>query len=501
MQIEMKQRSLRNKYVICVSSLSATILLMGCADVGEFDKTADELVALMEKQGAVVPMASGLVPSQLSSAAKLSAFVTSALQSSPTVAAAQRRSMAAEARVTEANREFLPQVTISSDGTRTRQRVLKSSNPSLEGDDTKYSTVNKTAVASLRLLDLPKSAKIAAAESEAKARAADLDAAKQDLLRDILTSYFQSAEAIERWLLARAEVQFYQTRLEFERTEASVGELRSSDQSVSAAELARARSDVAVAAADYRIRADRLCGISYGGVCPYPSVASVGVPLPKPAPFSQGELDNIENAPEIRAMAQRVNVALREVDQARMAMAPRMSLEVAASERDRGGSLFDGSSLSRKDDATLLFEWDIYTSGRLRAIRDAELNEALGASHDYEAQLRSAVNDMRGATSALAALWQHDRALNRVISLRRLAKQEIERETKVGVSSIVDLAEARLELVRAEVLQQRTRRSYLAATVARARATGDLDDSIVAIVERVVSDNRYSARVYGPVKQ
>ena len=126
-----------------------------------------------------------------------------------------------------------------------------------------------------------------------------------------------------------------------------------------------------------------------------------------------------------------------------------------------------------------------YTSGRLRRIRDAELNEALAAGHDYEARLQSAVSDMRSATSALNALWQHDRSLDQVVALRRAALQEIERERDAGVLSDLDVEQARLDLVRAEVFQQRTRRNYIVATVARARAQGAMDQDLLNTVERV----------------
>ena len=59
--------------------------------------------------------------------------------------------------------------------------------------------------------------------------------------------------------------------------------------------------------------------------------------------------------------------------------------------------------------------------------------------------------------------------------------------------------EAHLQSPKPTFLQQRTRRNYIVATIARARATGSIDDALVASVERVLSDNRYSARVYGPV--
>ena len=102
-------------------------------------------------------------------------------------------------------------------------------------------------------------------------------------------------------------------------------------------------------------------------------------------------------------------------------------------------------------------------------------------------------------SSALNALWRHDRSLNEIISLRREAVNEVSREIEAGLANDLELARANLELVRTEVLQQRTRRNYIVATVARARATGSVNDKLVALVGRILSDNRYSKLVYGSV--
>lgn len=477
--------------------LTLAVALAGCGGNIEFDKTAGDLLAAMERDGPVVPLPDRLAPATIDRAAILSDFAVAASQMSQHTASARRLMLAAEARVEEAVREFYPQVTLTAEQIRTEQSILESSNPSVEGDVSNYDTENVNVTARLRLLDLQRSAAVVAARSEAAARAADLEAAEQDLLEDIVSAYIEAGEALERWRLAQAEVQFYTARAALEERQEAAGELRGSERSVAAAELARARSDAEIAAADFRIRTDQMCGLGFDTGCPYPASARVEVALPRPAPITQEELDSIENAPEIRAMADRVNVALREVDQARMAMYPRVTLELAAAQRDRGGSLFDGSSLSETQDVSLQFEWDVYTSGRLRRIRDAELNEALAAGHDYESSLQAAVSDMRSATSALNALWQHDRSLNQVITLRRAALQEIERERDAGVLSDLDVEQARLDLVRAEVFQQRTRRNYIAATVARARAQGAMDQDLLSTVERVMSDNRFSVRVYG----
>jgi outer membrane protein TolC len=498
MNIPVVTSTFRPTSAIKVSALCLLLFAQGCGQAFKFEKTAEELLAQMEKDGAVVPVPSSLAPSTISTSGTLEAFIAAAEVTSPAVAAAQRQKMAADARVTEAIRVFYPQVTLTTDSIRTHQIIEKSSNPSLEGDDTRFDTKNVTLTANLRLLDLPRSAAIAAARTEADARAADLEAARQDLLQNILTAYADSAEALERWRIAKAEVQYYSSREEFERTQSEAGEMRASELSVSAAELARARSDAVIAAADYRIRTDRLCGLAFNSTCPYPGAARNGTALPRPEPISPEELASVANSPEVLAMSHRVNVALREVDQARMAMYPRLSLELSSARRDRGGSLFDGSSLSRTEDMSVLFEWDIYTSGRLGAARDAQLNEALASGHEYDAQLQAAVSDMRSTTSALGALWQHDRSLNEVISLRRAAVDEISQEIAAGTANDLELAEAQLELVRAETFQQRTRRNYLVATLARARATGTINEDVIADFTRVLSDNRYSVGVYGP---
>lgn len=492
-------KMLAMKYMTLTFSMSLVLISAGCGGNIKFEKTAEELLAQMERDGAIVPLASSMSPSQISSAGSLTSFAADAVVTSPYVASAKRQMMAAQARVAEAEREFYPQISLTSDEVRTHQIIKESSNPSLEGNDTRYDTSNVALTANLRLLDLSMSAAIVAARSEAEAREADFEAEKQDLLRGILDAYADAAEAIERWRLAEAEVQYFNELSGFEFTQSNAGVLRASERSASAAELARARSDKSIAAADYRIRVDRLCTMAYETLCPYPAVARNDASLPLPTKISPDELDRIEDSPEIRAMARRVNVALREVDQARMAMYPRMSLELVAAERDRTGSLFDGSSLTHTEDVTLQFEWDLFTSGRLRAIRDAQLNKALALGHDYDAQLQAKVNDMRSATSALNALWRHDRSLNEIISLRREAVNEVSREIEAGLANDLELARANLELVRTEVLQQRTRRNYIVATIARARATGSVNDKLVALVERILSDNRYSKLVYGSV--
>ena len=202
-------KMLAMKYMTLTFSMSLVLISAGCGGNIKFEKTAEELLAQMERDGAIVPLASSMSPSQISSAGSLTSFAADAVVTSPYVASAKRQMMAAQARVAEAEREFYPQISLTSDEVRTHQIIKESSNPSLEGSDTRYDTSNVALTANLRLLDLSMSAAIVAARSEAEAREADFEAEKQDLLRGILDAYADAAEAIERWRLAEAEVQYF----------------------------------------------------------------------------------------------------------------------------------------------------------------------------------------------------------------------------------------------------------------------------------------------------
>jgi outer membrane protein TolC len=482
------------------TALLIGLSLSGCSIV-KFDSTAEELVEQIERSGPAVARPVPFGPNPPSLQGTLTAFSEVAASSNPMVARAERLLLASQARVRETRAEFYPQVALELEMLQTTQSIVSSSNPAFAGNESEYETENQSVVISQRIIDMPASAAIAVAQAEEAARAADLDGARQDVLANVLSALLDGSEALERWRIADAEVRYFTTLNRVEQERVDAGEMRSSLRSETTAELARARSDTGISSADYRIRADRLCRLADGVACPYPGAANLGVSLPRPAPFSEAELAAVADAPKMRAMYERVNVSLREVDQARMALRPRMSFELSVSNRDRGGSLFDGSSVTETMDASLNVEWDLFTSGRLRSIRNRELHEALATELEYESQMRNAVNDLQSAGSALEALWAHDRSIGAVISIRRGALSDLRSEQDAGTATEMDVALAQLELTQAEALRQRTRRNYVAALGARARVTGSLGSETIELVERVLSDGRNSARVYGPISR
>jgi len=130
--------------------LTLAMALAGCGGNIKFEKTADELLEAMEREGPVVPLPDRLAPATIDSAAMLSEFAFAASQMSQRTASARRLMLAAEARVEEAEREFYPQVTLTAEQITTEQSILESSNPSVEGDVSSYETGNVNLTARLR---------------------------------------------------------------------------------------------------------------------------------------------------------------------------------------------------------------------------------------------------------------------------------------------------------------------------------------------------------------
>jgi outer membrane protein TolC len=191
-----------------------------------------------------------------------------------------------------------------------------------------------------------------------------------------------------------------------------------------------------------------------------------------------------------------LSAALREVERAQMQMRPTLSAYLETARRDRGGSLFDGSSVTDTVDLGVVVNWDFYQGNRQQAAASREMNEAFALAQELEARLREQMGELEAADAALAALWLNDIALQRVVQARFSAVAAFRAEVSAGDASRAELARSELELVRALVLRQATRRTFVSATVAKERATGTISRDTVEFVGNVLSDAMHAPRIY-----
>lgn len=476
--------------------ISVICVLSACENPRAFNADLHEVANLVGLSSPIPVLSEGITDRNAKINADLLDFAISAVSTSLRVGAASSRLSASEDQIIEAQAAFLPQVSLNAKGIRTKQDIQSSSNPSFAGNSSSYTTLDVKLTVRQVILDFTASAEVARLRAEAKARAAEVAVSQQEVLDVVLGRYIDAAEALERLALSEAEIAYYQILNTDETLQVDEGGFRSSQRSATLAELARAKSDYAVGLSDYRIRVDLVCRLTAAADCPLPRAVSLSQTLLRPVPLTEADRQSIKNGPEQRALRAALSAALREVERAQMQMRPTISAYLETARRDRGGSLFDGSSVTDNVDLGLVANWDFYQGNRQQAATRREVNEAFALAQELEVRLRERMGELEVADAALAALWANDIALQRVVDARSSAVSAFRAELSAGDATRAELARAELELVRAQVLRQATRRNFVSATIAMRRATGTISRDTVEFVNNILSDKSSAPRIY-----
>jgi outer membrane protein TolC len=476
-------------------ALLGCTFMMSCEQSITFDDDLEAAAARLEVEIESPNMGkeqSGVV----SVNADLIDFARSALRASPIVTNARFQLEAARQQLKEERSQFQPLLGLTVEESNTNQALLESSNPSFAGNQSSYPTRDANLRLSQTLFDVPASANIARANAVIEARTSELTSAEQRVLNTILVRHLQAAEALERVILAEAETEYFQKANAAETRRVDEGDMRPSTRSATVSELARARSDLAIARADYAIRVKSFCRLSETGVCPLPRQVSLNLVLPRPTPLDEEELAALESSPDFQVLDANLKAALREVDRARTRNWPVLSAYVEAAQRDRGGSLFDGSSLTETVNVGVVFDWQIFQGGGVDAAARREINEAMALDAERRQVLQERTGELEAAATGLEALWQNDIALQTVMAARLRALRDAEREQSEGASSELELALAKLELTRAEVLRRAARRTFLAATIAREWSIGQLDMKMIDLIGKLAGRTDEAEQTY-----
>ncbi|WP_162844868.1 TolC family protein [Pontivivens insulae] len=425
---------------------------------------------------------------------ELLSFAEAAVNQSPRVRAAGFALQGASARVREQQGAFYPQVSVDFERNQVDQAILFSSQPSFSGNTSEFPTETFGLRVSQTVYDAEASAGIDVAMDEREAARARTDSAFQDELDTVLTLYLDGIEALERYQAADAAVRYLSTVNRIERLEVEAGRLRASARADTVADLAQAETDREIAVADFQTRSEAFCRLAQVEICPaIQSLALDGV-LPAIAPLTEEERERVRQNPDIRAIEQALQAATSEIDQARGAFYPRVTLDFAREGVNRGGSLFDGASQTLTDTLTLNIGWDIYNGGTRIAATARQIAEASELRHLQEADIRDLLRALETASDAIETLYENDQRLSRVLGARAVALRLANDEVEAGLANPVAAAQARYAYVLAQVGRATVRRNYLLAVVARARATGSLDFDMVQTIGALAVDDRAARR-------
>jgi len=241
-------------------------------------------------------------------------------------------------------------------------------------------------------------ADIAAAVDRARAAAAERDAAASMLAAAVADTYFAWQADQARLTLAQQIVDGYERGRAIVAARARQG-LDSDDTVHKAdAELAAAREEIAKLEGDARIQHAALAALL--GVAPKDLGELKPVPLPKAVvglPDNAG-FDLVARRADVAASRWRVEAALKDVDVARAAFYPDLSISAMAglSSIDLGKLLVPGSAVFAAGPALHL---PIFEGGRLRARFGVSQAALAAAVADYHQAVTDAAHDV--ATQAL----------------------------------------------------------------------------------------------------
>jgi NodT family efflux transporter outer membrane factor (OMF) lipoprotein len=384
---------------------------------------------------------------------ELDALVLEALQANPGLRAAAQRAKAVRARAEGAFGGWFPDLNIGFGASRTET-------PTGAGDriraDLTTSDLTARWEADLwgRVFD-----GVNAADADARAAEADLDAARLAVASQTARTWFDLIEARDLLALSEEDLRYREEVLD--KTEQ-----RFARGLVSALAVRTARSQVASARAAQAAQADSLQIVSrrlQGLLGRYPDARlATTAPLPRLTAIAPAgaPTDLLARRPDVAAAEARLEAAGFRVAQARKALLPSLTLRASASGAGDGlRDVTDVDGLVSQLVAGLAAP--IFNGGQLRAEARAAQSSARAAAADYVGAALDAWTEVENALSADAAQAVRERELDSAALEAREAQAIAERQYSSGLISIFDLINAYTRRIDAErgLIQARAERA------------------------------------------
>jgi outer membrane protein len=202
-----------------------------------------------------------------------------------------------------------------------------------------------------------------------------------------------------------------------------------------------------------------------------------GVPVPEVQPLAAGDLPEIDGDaaawvqravqtnPKLTALQQGIESARKLTAGARAEHLPQLALQMSETYSDNGG--FDNRQVSRYDVGTIGLQLTVplYEGGATNAgIRDATAQRSI-AEQQFEEQFRKIERETRTAYLDAKTAKSRIKSSRREVEARDKARDAQEHSYEHRLTTIVDVLEAKKNLLRARVEQAKARYEYLRAGV------------------------------------
>ncbi len=390
--------------------------------------------------------------------------------SDPDFQSAEAAHSAALEALPQSRANFLPSVDLSASKSKSDQDVTKSafgSTGSRSFDDTNYTL-------SLNLPLYRKGNYITqriATHSVARADA-ELDSARQNLLFNVTTAYFNDLSAVDNLEFARAEQRAIQRQLEQTRQRFDVGLVAITD-----VHEAQARYDLAVASeisANNELDNSReslrtLTGNYHQGLLSL--MDNTPLIRPEPADIEQWTKTALAQNPSLIMAQKRVEEARENVHSRRATRYPTLDLTASRSYAESGG-LF--ASTSETSSVGVRLNLSLYQGGRINSQTRESQYFLKQAQQALELQRRETQRNVRSAYLGVIAGISRVKALGQALISSQSALRASEAGYEVGTRTTVDVLNSRQEVFRAQRDYAQARYDYILNTLRLRQATGSL---------------------------
>lgn len=336
------------------------------------------------------------------------------------------------------------------------------------------------------LFDRRNSIGVRQADLQIERAAANLDAARQDLILRVADRYFGVMIAKETLDFRRAEREAISRQLDQTQRRFDVGLIAITD-----VKEAQAQFDLAVAA---EIEAENALDLANEQLAVitnryYDRLAALGDKLdmvnPEPPDPQQWVAAALETNQELRAQRLATETAREQIARQRAEGSPTVGL--GASVSDTGYSGVSGPASSQFNDRTeaqigLRLRIPLYTGGRVSALTREAREEFEAAQEGLVLTERRTVQNTRSSYLSVIANASRARALAQALESTRAAFESAEAGFEVGTRTQVDVLLALREVFRAERDYAEARYGYLLETLRLQRAIGTLT---VADLQRI----------------
>ncbi len=406
-----------------------------------------------------------------------------------------------EARI-QARAGLLPQVSYQFEFRDTDQDIIQAQNAVFDNTSNSFRTDTRGLTVSQTLFNYEKFQRYSQSKVTVSRAQSEFLAAQQDLYLRVAEAYFLVLERQDQLETVQAEKEAMEKHLALAESKVARGLSRSVDAQQARAKYLNALSKE-IELESYLLDAKYALRESIGQLPEALDPLKTGIALENPIPANPDQWVELAEAnnPVLQVAMQRVGEASREVRALKGRHYPTLDLVYTDTNRDAGGSLFDGGSETDTAEIALQLNIPLYsgggTSSRVRQATSTRYRVEEELTRQKREVQRSTVDAMRRIGAAIAQI----QALEQSVEAHSQTLEIKQRGYGAGRYHIIEVLDAQQELSAAQQMLTKSRYDYALNTLRLKYAAGVISEEDMHIVNGWLQGNEpWAGPVYDPNK-